>query len=90
MFLKYSRNLVLEIFIRKLGEMGKLIYSGNEVINLRELLMPTFKFNLRTKMEGYDKLRTFTLLCKLLAKCILMGGGGTCLCDFCETSTLCF
>ncbi len=68
--------------------MGKLIYSGNEVINLRELLRPTFKLNLGIRMEGYDRSRTFTLFCKLLAKCILMGGGGACLCDFCETSTL--
>jgi hypothetical protein len=34
--------------------MGKLIYSGNEIINLRELLKPTFKLNLGTRMEGYD------------------------------------
>jgi hypothetical protein len=68
--------------------MGKLTYSGNEVINLRKLLKPTFKLNLRTRMEGYDRLRAFTLLCKLLVECILMGAGGACLCDFCETSTL--
>jgi hypothetical protein len=30
-------------FIMKLAEMGKLIHSGNEVINLCELLRPTFK-----------------------------------------------
>ncbi len=28
-------------FIRRLGEMGKLIYSDNEIINLCELLRPT-------------------------------------------------
>jgi hypothetical protein len=32
-----------ELGLRKLGEMGKLIYSDNEVINLCELLRPTFK-----------------------------------------------
>jgi hypothetical protein len=44
--------------------------------------------NLNARMEGRDKLRTFTLLYKLLAECILMGGGWDYLCDLYETSTL--
>ncbi len=46
--------------------------------------------SLDVRMEGQDRLKTFTLLCKLFAKCILVGGGGAHLCDFYETSTIGF
>ncbi len=68
--------------------MGKLTYSGMKSSSCANSSSQDPSSNLDIRMEGQDRLKTFTLLYKLCTECILMGGGGAHLRDLCETSTL--